>query len=251
MAVLLLFAACTPMTPAKSTSAVLPPERTWVIVAKPLQPATIDIARKFTMRGYALADFTKDDRGVTLRFRGERKAVAEAIVTGLDVALVITEALAEADTKGKRHHHHHHEPTIATYELGSVYYVRIEPRGETTTSISAIGRPTNRGIEACTGDRELDAPCVPLEAGPDVQPEIAGVVEAEVISGVFAELRLEGSVIAPDETEIQAIANTRRCWERRNEHSRLAARVTDPKAKAGIMGAAPKCANPGEPLAKQ
>src|SRR5688572_15270765 len=55
-------AACTPMTPARSSSAVLAPEMSWVIVAKPAQPAALDVARSFQARGYALVDFQQDDR---------------------------------------------------------------------------------------------------------------------------------------------------------------------------------------------
>ncbi len=69
-----------------------------------------------------------------------------------------------------------HEPRLETYELGSVYYVRVEPRGPTMTSIAIIGRPTRNGMEAWTPDPDLHAPCAPLQSGPEVVDEIAGFV---------------------------------------------------------------------------
>jgi len=241
LVIALLTTACTVKTPAASSSAVLIPERTWVIVAQPAQAAALDAVRMFTQRGFGLVDMQTNDRGITLRFKGERKLVAEQIVTALDVLAVaaeVTETL-DASAKGReRRHHHYVEPNIETYELGSVYYVRIEPRGPTMTSISAIGRPTRNGIEACTHDPDLDAPCAPLESGPDVHPEIAGLAEAEMINSVFAELRLEGTVVAPD---VQMAEASHRCWQRRREVEAAAARVSSSRARAGILRTAPVC----------
>ena len=244
---LLAAAACTPMTPAASSSSVLPPERSYVIVAKPAQPAALDAVRMFQGRGYALVDMTSDPTGVTLRFKGERKVVAEQIVTGLDVAVAVADIVVAIDDakKGKRHHHHHElDPAIATYEIGSVFYVRIEPRGATMTSISAVGRPTRSGVEACTADH-IDAPCEKLETGPDVHVEVAGFAEAETIHGVFSEMRVAGSVVGPDieveHARRQAAMTTQRCYERRREVEAAAARVSNPRAKAGILRTAPTC----------
>lgn len=238
--VLLALSACTAMTPAASSSAVLIPERTWVIVAKPAKPAALDVVRMFRMRGYALVDFQTNDRGLLLRFKGERKQVAEQIVTALDVLIAVGDVVEdlEASKKGREPRAHYHEPTIETYDLGSVFYVRVEPRGETMTSISAIGRPTRDGVEACTADPELDAPCAPLASGPDVHPDIAGLAEAELIDSVFAELRLEGSVVAPD---VQVAEANHRCWRRQREVLAAAARVENPRAKANILRTAPNC----------
>lgn len=244
----LAVAGCTPMTPAASSSAVLIPERTWVIVAKPAQPAAVEITRLFQQRGFALVDLQQNERGVTLRFKGERKVVAEQLVTGLDVLVATSNALEAYDAaKDQRPANFiDKEPTIETYELGSVYYVRVEPRGETMTSIAIIGRPTRDGMEACTPDPDLHAPCAPLESGPRVQNEIGGFVEAETINAVFAELRLEGSVIAPD---VQRAEEYHRCWQRRRDRIAAAARVSDPRAKAGILRTAPPCEEPA--LAKR
>lgn len=235
-----LASACTPMTPAASSSKVLAPERTWVIVAKPARPAAIDMVRMFNVRGFALVDMTPDERGVTLRFKGERKTVAEPIVTALDVIAAVGETVEviEAAKRGREYHPRRIDPAIEHYELGSVFYVRVEPRGETMTSIAAIGRPTRSGVEACTADVELSAPCAPLETGPGVHHEVAGVVEAELITGVFAELRVGGAVIAPD---IHIMTASRRCWERRREVTAAASRVSNSRAKAGILRTAPVC----------
>src|SRR5689334_15896964 len=88
LAILLAAGACTHMAPAASSTQVLPIDRTWVIVAKPAQPAAVDVVRMFHARGISLVDMQPDDRGVLLRFKAERKTVAETIVTPLDVAIV-------------------------------------------------------------------------------------------------------------------------------------------------------------------
>ena len=246
---LLAAAACTPKIPAASSSAVLTPERTWVIVSKPAQPAALDVARLFTQRGFALADIQNDDRGVTLRFVGDRKDAAEEVVTAVD-ALVAVANVADVleNTEESRQRAElralAHEPTIEHYDLGSVFYVRIEPRGETMTSISAVGRPTRDGVEACTND-PIDAPCAKLETGGAVHHLVAGHSEAEIIHGVFSELRLAGSVVAPDlaTMERQRAANlaNRRCWEIRREREAAAARVSNVRAKQGILRTRPNC----------
>ena len=251
IAVLIALTGCTQMVPAKSSSSVLPPEQTWVIVSKPAQPAALDVVRMFAARGFTLVDAESDDRGTTLRFRGERKTVSEQIVTGADVALAVLEVTAELSEseKERRHHHHYHvenEPTIATYEIGSVFYVRVEPRGTTMTSIAAVGRPTNHGIEACTGDA-IAAPCQQLETGEAVHGEVAGFAEAETIHGVFAEMRVGGSVVAPDLKAMASMEDQRHCWALRHEKEQAAARVSDPRAKAGIMRTAPTCTIAAEP----
>lgn len=240
----LLAAACTAKTPAASSSAVLALEETWVIVAKPARPAALDVLRMFNQRGFSLADMRTDERGVTLRFQGERKLVSEPIVTALDVIVAVSDVIDEIDAAKHDRPHYHHEvtPTIEYYELGSVYYVRVEPRGPTMTSISAVGRPTRSGIEACTADSEPGTVCLPLETGPRVAHEVAGVVEAQLIHSVFAELRLEGNVVSANP---QVMMASRRCWERRKEVIAAAARVSNPRAKAGIIRTAPIC--DGEP----
>ena len=243
-----LAAACTAKTPAASSSAVLAPEQTWLIVAKPARPAALDIVRMFNQRGFALSDMRTDDRGVTLRFQGERTTVAEPVVTALDVIIAVGDIVeAVDDAKHKRpHRHHHYEPSLETYELGSVYYVRVEPRGETMTSIAAVGRPTRSGIEACTNDGdEIAGPCLPLKAGPMVAPEVSGFAEAELINGVFAEIRLEGNVVSADP---EVTIGMRRCLERQREVFAAAARVSSQRAKKGILRTRPVCAG-APPLA--
>jgi hypothetical protein len=240
------------MTPAASSNQVLTTERTWVIVSKPAQPTALDVVRMFHARGVTLMDMQPDERGLLLRFKAERKTVAETVVTPYDVALLtldIAATLADAkDGKRQRRHHTHAEPEVAVYELGSVYYARIEPRGETMTSIALMGRPTNGGVEACTPDPNIVAPCAPLESGPVVHDEISGHAEAEMINSIFSELRLEGSVVAPDLRAIAAAEETQKCLERRRDVEARAARVSNPRAKAGILRTAPTC---GAPLASK
>ena len=148
-----------------------------------------------------------------------------------------------ADAKDdKRHHAHvHHEPDVEVYELGSVYYARIEPRGEVFTSISLMGRPTRSGIEACTAEGNILAPCLPLETGATVHAEVSGQAEAAMINSIFSELRVEGSVIAPDLRVVAQQMSLERCLERRRDVEARAARVSNPRAKAGILRTAPIC----------
>jgi hypothetical protein len=242
-------AACTAKAPAASSSAVLTPELTWVIVAKPAQPAALDVARMFQQRGFALSDVQKDERGVTLRFIGDRKDAAEEVVTAVDALVAVADVLDTLEnTEESRHRREmraltYQGPAIEHYDLGSVFYVRVEPRGETMTSIAAVGRPTRDGVEACTND-PIDAPCAKLASGGAVHHQIAGYAEAEVIHGVFSELRLAGAVVAPD---IVTMARDRRCWQIRREREAMAARVSSAKAKAGILRTRPTCENAAPP----
>jgi hypothetical protein len=131
-----------------------------------------------------------------------------------------------------------------------VFYVRIEPRGETTTSIAAIGRPMKEGKEACTADPDLEWPCEELSGGGRYWGEVDGFAEAEVVQGVFAELRLSADVIAPEPAIAKAPQiDEAKCLARGRELRALANRVSDPRARAGILGTAPKCT--GTVAAKQ
>lgn len=230
--------ACTSTTPARSSTSVLSPERTWVIVGEAAEPATADLIQRFGQRGFPLADQKRDATGVLLRFAGTRKQVTEETVDPITVAAAVVAGATSgsgSDSDDDTEAQDPPEPShVEQYQVGSAFYVRVESRGDAATWISAVGRPTRDGVEACTAD-QIDAPCTKLEGHDE---DVAGTAEAEVIDGVFGELRRAGLVTSAD----PAIAESaRRCQERRREYETRAAHVSDPRAKAGILRAAPHC----------
>lgn len=101
------------------------------------------------------------------------------------------------------------------------------------------------GRETCTPDPEIRWPCDRIIATDSLYPEVAGIAEAETIEGVFSELWLQGDVISPDPATLRARHAAQlaeqRCLERQRELRELASRVSVPRARAGILGAAPTC----------
>jgi hypothetical protein len=244
---LALATGCVARIPAASSRSVLGPARSQVTVMQPSKPAALEIARLFSQRGFNLVEHHADPRGITLRFKGDRKVVTQPVADGVDVLLAVGDALEAYDRarEGKHAHYHDRPPHTEDITVGSVFYVRIEPRGETATSIMAIGRPMKDGREACTADPDLATPCEPLSGGEPYWQEIGGFAEAEVVEGVFAELRLQADVVSPDPAITEAAAassiDQTRCLARRRELQDLARRVTSARARAGILGAAPTC----------
>jgi hypothetical protein len=236
-----VMAACA-LRPAASSQEAMGAERSRVMVMRPIKDATLDITRRFTERGFTLAEYDLDDRGITLRFRGHRKTLTETRVNDQCAAAAVSDAL----THGYGESHRHRCTEVVTTALGSVFHVRVEPRGKTATSIVAVGRPVMDGVEACTPDPEIRGSCGRrILAGEALYPELAGIAEAEIIEGVFSELWLTGDVISPDPATLRARYEAqlaeRRCQERRRELRALASRVSEPRARAQILGAAPIC----------
>lgn len=233
--------ACVRPIPAATSREVLGPEASTVIVMRPLQPAALDVTRMFAQRGFALVEMQRDPRGMLLRLEGDRKVVTQEVVGWAEVAHAWAHAL---DPKpDDEHYHHHHPPRTEQVEVGSVFYVRLEPRGETATSIHAVGRPMADGSEACTADA-LPAACKTLHHGDVAVSEVSGVAEAEVVEGVFAELRLQGDVVwppVPTAEERTATIALGKCRARQRELRELAAKVSDPRARAGILRTSPRC----------
>src|SRR6185436_15134185 len=92
-AVVLGLLGCVPVKPAASSREVMGRERSRVMLMRPIQAAAVDVARLFAQRGFALADAGHDDRGITLRFKGERKIVTERVVDALDALVAVAYAL--------------------------------------------------------------------------------------------------------------------------------------------------------------
>jgi len=240
---LALATGCITRTQAGSSRAVLPPERSMLVVARPVRPTMLEITRLFAQRGFPLVEQRADSRGVVLRFKGERKLVTQPVIDELTVLAAFAHELAtdEEVTHGRpsRHHHGHDRYYERTeqIEVGSVFYVRFEPRGD-ATAVYAIGRPTKNGRDGCTSDPDLDAPCAELDAHGEYYRHIDGTAEAEVIEGVFAEQRLHGGVAAAASATTAA---GERCLARRRELADLARRVSDPRAREGILRTSPAC----------
>jgi hypothetical protein len=242
--VVLVLGACVPVSPAASSREVMGVERSRVMVMRPIKDAALDITRLFTRRGFLLADYEIDDRGITLRFQGERKVVRESTTDYTDELLMVAGAFV-VDQDGNTVRHRHRVDHVVDVAFGSAFYVRIEPRGETATSITAIGRPMKNGREACTPDPDIRWPCDRIIAIDSLSREIAGIAEAEIVEGVFSELWLKGDVISPDPATLRARHAAQlaeqRCLKRQRELRELASRVSVPQARAGILGAAATC----------
>jgi len=223
--------ACHIQSPVQSSRALLGPERSEIVVNEEIQPAALDVVAQFAQRGFHLAQVVRDERGMMLRLKGDRRTVAEPLHPVADAISDFADAL-NGDTGD-----HYHPEIDVTY--GSAFYVRLESRGPATTWIAVIGRPIREGAELCTADPEIAGPCIQNDR---LLSELAGVAEADVVVSVFTELRLRGVVISPDPTPtIVARQELVRCQTRRQEQMALASRITNSKARANVVAALPKC----------
>lgn len=235
---------------AASSRAVLGPGRSSLVIARPLDATALELVRQFTQRGFALTWHTRTASGLVLRFKGARGQFEQAPDPELVALRSLTRTLETYDAvkhgRPVHDHDHHdvHERETTWIDLGSVFYVRLTPQGA-ATAIDAMGRPTRNGVEGCTTDPDIAAPCVDLYVGKLDYHRIDGGAEAEVIEGVFSELRLQGGVLSPDPALADAAgaraAAIEDCRERRRNMAALWARVSDPRARAQIARSAPKC----------
>lgn len=244
-------AGCITHKQAASSRAVLGPERSTLVIARPLDATALELVRQFTQRGFALTWHQRTTTGLVLRFKGERGQFEQATDPELEALRSLTRTLETYDAvKHGRpvHDHDHHayarERETTWIDVGSVFYVRLKAQGE-ATAIDAMGRPTRNGVEGCTTDPDIAAPCTDLYVGKLDYHRIDGGAEAEVIEGVFSELRLQGGVLSPDPAIADAAgaraAALADCRERRRNMAALWARVSDPRARAQIARSAPKC----------
>jgi hypothetical protein len=230
------FVGCVPATHVVSSRTVLGPELSEVVVGMDPQPIALDLVRSLTLRGFALDDVQRDGNGsVTLHLKGQRRTTLEQTNPTLDAIVDVADAL---EGKGK---YHPHEVAEVTY--GSAFYVRIEPRGPGQAWVSIVGRTIRDGVELCTDDAPVIGPCVTNE---DALTERPGHAEADVVNGVFAELRLRNVVVSPDpRPAMVARIDREQCEKYRADQIALANRVDNPRAKAAILGAMPKtCESP-------
>jgi hypothetical protein len=229
---LVLLMACHVSTPVQSSRAVLGRELSEVVVNVDVQPAALDVVSVFAPRGYALTKLSRDEHGITLRLAGDRRTVAEHLHPIRDTLGDLSDALNGRDNN------RHYAVVDVTY--GSAFYVRLEPRGDGASHVQILGRAIRAGIELCTDDAELaGAPCDAKERS---LSEMPGVTEAEVIEGVFDELRLRGIVTFPERSlSVAAREDRMTCLQRRRDHLALAGRVTNDRARANILSATPRC----------
>jgi hypothetical protein len=232
-------AACVPATHVVSSQVVLGPERSAAIVDQEPRALALDLVKLFAQRGFPLADMQHDERGIWLHLKGNRRTVAEPVNPTLDnIAAVASFLDVASGGEGV-----YHVPEVADMTYGSAFWVRIEPRGTTGRSnITMVGRLIRNGAELCTSDVHLPGPCSQNE---DALSEAPGAAEAEVIQGVFAELRLGGSVITPDTRptyeQVAAGDHLTACRARRAEQMALAERIPNLKARVNVLNALPVC----------
>ncbi|MCW5806065.1 MAG: hypothetical protein KIT31_27110 [Deltaproteobacteria bacterium] len=231
-----LVVACVPVTPVVSSKAVLGPQRSEVLVQAEPQPVALEVVRIFTARGFPLADMQGDGRGIWLHLKGTRRTAVEPVDPNLDVVGEIAAALDTANGDPMQYVGAVHDVTY-----GSAFYVRIEPRGTGTSHVSIVGRVIRNGAELCTADPGL-GPCVENE---DALTEPPGAAEADVVTGVFAELRLGGGVLTPDPRptpeQVAAGDDVAACRAYRAEQMMRAHQIEDVKARASVLGALPVC----------
>ncbi|PTL85912.1 hypothetical protein [Vitiosangium sp. GDMCC 1.1324] len=84
------------------------------------------------------------------------------------------------------------EGKYGSAEIGSAYYVHVQPRPEGGTQLSLFGKPTYRGREVCTDhDDGTFFTCEGNIRGLGTPPEMTGREESETIRGVIVELSME------------------------------------------------------------
>jgi hypothetical protein len=233
-----IVAACVPTTPVVSSKAYLGAARSEVLVDQEPRPAALELVKIFTQRGFPLADMQNDERGIWLHLKGSRRTVAEPVSPTLDNIAAVAAVLDAANGgDGVYQSSGLHDVTY-----GSAFWVRIEPTADGKSNVSVVGRLIRNGAELCASDAKLPGPCVDNE---DALTEAPGAAEAEVVQGVFAEMRLGGSVMTPDTrpTYEQVASNEglAKCRARRAEQMELANRISNVKARANVLGALPVC----------
>ncbi len=236
-----------PQATVQSTATVLGRERSGVVVAKAQREAALDVVSKFATRGYALTSVHTDEQGyLILRIAGARR-MSTSVDAGTP-SFVSLQYLGDDDYWAKQAVlRKAYERDI---ELGSAFYVSVSALAPEQSAIVVIGRPMHEGQEACTTD--LPAGCVRLGSSDAPAGELMGYAEAEVIEGVFAEMRLAGGVLSADPREdSERFARKERCLARQREVQAAADQVSyNPRARAGILRTLPRCDEPAAVVAR-
>lgn len=134
---------------AQSSTTILGPKSSSAVIRRPVGDAAVEVTRLFAARGYMLMDQRPAGATLVLRLQGARRMVVE------------------------------HKRSA---EVGSAYYVFVDPQGDGSSAISLIGRPMYDGAELCTDDPSITTPCRSAYYG-DVAHDtwLDGRAEAEVI----------------------------------------------------------------------
>jgi hypothetical protein len=231
-------AACVPTTPVVSSKAYLGAARSEVLVDQEPRPAALELVKIFTARGFPLVDMQHDTNGIWLHLKGSRRTSTEPVNQTLDNIVAIA-AVLDAANGGDGIYR---SSGVHDVTYGSAFWVRIEPTADGKSNVSIVGRVIRNGVELCASDVKLPGACVDND---DALTEAPGAAEAEVVQGVFGEMRLGGSVMTPDvrPTYEQVASNEvlDKCRERRAEQMALAMRISNLKARANVLGALPVC----------
>ncbi len=201
-------AGCAPMV-ARSSAAVLGPDRSSVVVRRAPAAAADELVHMLAARGHTLLDHRQRGAVIALRFEGARRTIADG-----------------SDTR----------------ELGSVYYAFVAPHAGGHAAVTLIGRPTYDGVELCTRDLQLAGTgCVDRHGGRAQEREVEGFTEAELVEGVFAELRMRGVVDDSAAPAYKLLLARDLCRAERREQIAYARELADTRARAIAYARVPTC----------
>jgi hypothetical protein len=194
---------------AKSSRTVLGSPQSQAAVRAPAREAALEIVRLFASRGFALVDQQTRDAALVLRFKGDRAVTLRA-----------------------------HSPAR---QLGSAFYVSIDPGVDDQVIVSIDGSPVVDDIEICA----------PYAVGscqstvePSLQEHVDGRAEADVVRGVFSELALLDLVVGPDPHNpavVQQLTPQKLCASERHRALVEAYQADDERERKRLIAAAPSC----------
>jgi hypothetical protein len=171
------------------------------------------IVRLFATRGFSLVAQNPIQDGLVLRFRGHRE-------------------VASYDG-GQR-----------AIQFGSTFFVAITTAPDGQTRVSIDGAPIVDEKFTCWPERSES--CEATGIGFELSGHVNGRAEAEVVSGVFAELALEGLVIDWERRSREGVQarqqlDRERCTATRHRMLTAAYATDDKREQARLIAAAPSC----------
>jgi hypothetical protein len=201
-------AGCAPLA-ARSSASVLGPERSSAVVRRAPADAANELVHLLSARGHTLVDHRQRGAVIALRFEGARRMLVDGSYAR---------------------------------ELGSVYYAFVAPHAGGHSAVTLIGRPTLDGAELCTRDLDLAATgCVERYGDRSHEREVAGFAEAELVHGVFSELRVRGVVDDSVAPAYRLLLARDLCRAQRKEQLERALEHRDVRERARAYARVPTC----------
>lgn len=191
-------AGCVPLT-ARSSAAVLGPRGSSAVVRLAQADAADEVVKLLDLRGYSVIDHRQDGPVIALRIGGLR----EPIEDGANMR-----------------------------EVGSIYYVFVAPNAEGRSAITVVGRPTLDGDELCTKDLRVEAACLERYGARDLEQDLDGRAEAQLVRELFSDLRKRGVVDDAARPSHRLAYEREACEARRKQARDRALEHRDPRARA-------------------